>query len=313
MSDSKSENSVPPGITEFFSSQSAVMLAQFMNIEHLLGVTDDYTGPGTHCEVLLRDFLRQYLPSWVGVDKGFVFGRTNRWVEEEEEDDDDDDKASGSTVAVEKELHSPEIDILIHDTLLHRPLFRLEDFVIVQPEAVLGVIQVKRTLSTNQFRSGISNVVNTKRHLLEMHFQKEQSRSRMPDTHLFSAVVEFADKNRQVNTFKERLKEAYESQEKYESSQKDYARLWCLPSFIGSFSGKFATTVTHSIGHEKQSFAVYSAKHNDTNVGLQALLFRLTTVIWSFTNSPLRQVAHEKPPFAFPDEMRAIEQFDVPL
>ncbi len=305
MSDSTSDKNVSPGIAEFFSSQSAVMLAQFMNIEHLLGMTDDYTGPGTHCEVLLRDFLRQYLPSWVGVDKGFVYGRTNRWVGEE-------DKASGSTVAVEKELHSPEIDILIHDTLLHRPVFRLEDFVIVQPEAVLGVIQVKRTLSTNQFRSGIANVVNTKRHLLEMYFQKEESRSRMPDTHLFSAVVEFADTNRHVNTFKERLKDAYESQEKYESSEKNYARLWCLPSFIGSFSGKFAMSVSHSIGHDKQSFAIYSANQDGINIGLQALLYRLTTVIWSFTNTPLRQVVHEKPPFAFPEKMRAIEQFDVP-
>lgn len=47
-----------PGLVEFYASQATLMLSQYQNIERLLGPTDDWTAPGTHCEVLLRDFLR---------------------------------------------------------------------------------------------------------------------------------------------------------------------------------------------------------------------------------------------------------------
>lgn len=304
MADVRPQPRIPLGLTQFFSSQADVLFAQYMNIEHLIGETDDYTAPGTHCEVLLRDFLRAHLPSWICVDKGFIYGRTNRWTT---------GNAGGIEVPVEKESHCPEIDILLHDTHLHRPVFRLEDFVIVQPEAVLGIIQVKRTLSTDQFRSGVCNVVDAKRHLLEMYFQKAESRERLPEPHFFSAVVEFADANRHNSTFRDRLKEAYDSQAKYESSHKESAKIWVLPSFIGSITGKFSISTSSSIGFNKQDYAVYSAQHNGHNVGLQALLHLLTAILWQFSSRQLRPVAHEQPPFAFPDGMLALDQFSIPF
>src|ERR1700722_10562772 len=113
-----------PGLLEYWSSQAELMLAQFENINHLLGPTKDWTHPGDFCEVLLRDLLRRFLPPWVSIDKGFFYGRT---------------PLEG------KDTHCPEIDLLIHDTQHYRPLFRMDDFVIVQPQAVRGMIQVKRT------------------------------------------------------------------------------------------------------------------------------------------------------------------------
>lgn len=290
MEENTQSPNAPMGIMEFFESQSKVLLAQFMNIEQLLGTTNDYTAPGTHCEVLLRDFLRKHLPSWIGVDRGFIYGRIER-------------------EGIER--HCPEVDILLHDTHLYRPVFQLEDFVIVQPEAVMGIIQVKRKLSTDQFRSGVTNVVDAKRHLLEMYFQKEQSRSRMPDRHVFSAVVEFNNQNRRNNTFKDRLQEAFHSQVRYTESENNEEAVWVLPSFIGSFSGIFSMTVSHSIGQNAQGYATYSATQDDRNVGLQSLLYRLTTILWNFSSTTLRPVAHEIPPFSFPNNMLAIDQFEI--
>src|SRR5688572_3738026 len=89
------------GLFEFCSSQAEVMLAQYRNINQLLGPTDDWTAPGTLCEVLIRDLIRRVLPSRYSVDKGFVFGR----------------RMKGSD-----EVHSPEVDVLVHDTHEYAPV-----------------------------------------------------------------------------------------------------------------------------------------------------------------------------------------------
>ena len=109
------------GLAEFYSRQSDLMLAEYESINLLLGPTTDWSHPGTHCEILLRNFLRRHLLASMGVDKGYVFGRMER-----------------NGVA----RHCPEIDIIVHDVEKYRPVYRLDDFVIVQPEAVLAIIQV---------------------------------------------------------------------------------------------------------------------------------------------------------------------------
>src|ERR1700730_3956934 len=98
-----------PGLVEFYSSQATLMLSQYENIERLLGPTNDWTAPGTYCEVLIRDLLRAYLPSYYRVDKGFIYGR----------------RPVGDDTN-----HCPEIDILVHNNHHYRPLIQIEDFVI---------------------------------------------------------------------------------------------------------------------------------------------------------------------------------------
>jgi hypothetical protein len=121
-----------PGLLEYYSSQAELMLSQYENINRLLGPTHDWTHPGDFCEILFRDFLRKFLPPSLSADKGFFYGR--------------------ATIKGE-DIHCPEIDILIHDTQQFRPLFRIGDFVIVQPQAVRGMIQVKRILTRSGRKS----------------------------------------------------------------------------------------------------------------------------------------------------------------
>jgi hypothetical protein len=124
-----------PGLLEYYSSQAELMLAQYKNINRLLGPTDDWTHPGDFCELLLRDFLRKFLPPSLSADKGFFYGRTTLEGED---------------------THCPEIDILIHDTQQYRPIFRMGDFVIVQPQAVRGIIQRRFPRSPNLSHQGPS-------------------------------------------------------------------------------------------------------------------------------------------------------------
>jgi hypothetical protein len=51
-----SQDRFKQGLVDFYSSQAEVILAQYRNINQLLGETNDWTAPGTHCEVLIRDF-----------------------------------------------------------------------------------------------------------------------------------------------------------------------------------------------------------------------------------------------------------------
>ena len=108
------EDAITVGLRRFYSSQAEVMLAQYENINSLLGPTSHHTHRGTHCEVLLRNCIRTFLPPNWSANKGFIFGRVCR---------------NG------KHVHSPEIDILIHDISVARPVFQLDDFVIVPPES----------------------------------------------------------------------------------------------------------------------------------------------------------------------------------
>ncbi|WP_254509046.1 DUF6602 domain-containing protein [Anatilimnocola floriformis] len=98
------------GISAFFDSQARVMLAQFNDINHLLGTDTDWTHPGTLCENLIKQSLRNLLPQRFAIDKGYVFGHSPR-----------------------TKSHCPEIDLLIHDCIDYSPIYRMQDFVIEQP------------------------------------------------------------------------------------------------------------------------------------------------------------------------------------
>jgi hypothetical protein len=81
-------------------------------------------------ESVLRTVLRRHLPGDVSVGRGFV---------------------------VSAEHESSQLDILIHDA--SRPvLFRDGDLVIVTPDAVLGVIEVKTSVTVAEFRDAVAKL-----------------------------------------------------------------------------------------------------------------------------------------------------------
>lgn len=274
------------GLFDFYSGQASAMLAVYEDINRLLGKTNDWTHPGTHCEVLLRNFIRKQLLAGMSADKGFVYGRV-----------------SGK----EPSGHGPEIDILIHNTQEYRPVFRLDDFVIVQPEAVIGMIQVKRTLRTtpkNVVRTGIRNIAHAMQHLIDVQQQSRTARygDKMPlhptitnfqGPAVFTALVGFdceIPKN-PGEEIKTALLEQYEESQtwEYPTAELDTGVV-TLPDFVGSLKGP--CFITASAGLNQCEYLVYPPEHSDRNLSLQLLTWVITQRAFNFR--------HVKPPFAFP-------------
>lgn len=93
-------------------------------------------------ESVLRAVLKRYLPNNVGVGKGFFVSIGND----------------------EEYLSSTQIDILIYDAT--KPLlFKDGDFVIVTPDIVKGIIEVKSKVGTENFRQIVEKLEsNSKLH-----------------------------------------------------------------------------------------------------------------------------------------------------
>jgi hypothetical protein len=275
-----------PGLASYYSSQAEAMLSQFQNINHLLGPTHDQTHPGTFCEVLLRDFLRRFLPTYLSVDKGYVFGRA---------------------VLQGKDIHCPEIDILIHDTHTYAPLFRMGDFVIVQPEAVKAIIQVKKTLTNPEVERGLKNVIHAK--AFAVNRQRENNYS--PERAIFTAVVGFQRGPTEKNgTFYKNALVDWEK--KFPSpTAKDgmiETGLWMLPDFIGSIVSCFLFRPGEQSQRVESNklicpYVAYHSKHNGKNIAIQFLLAAtLRAVVWPRKTGV----------FAFPQNVRHIASFEIP-
>jgi len=246
------------GLFEFCSSQADAMLAHFRNINQLLGPTKDWTAPGTLCEVLIRDLIRRMLPSRYSVDKGFVFGRCMKG---------------------DKEVHSPEVDVLIHDTHEYAPVYRLGDFVIVRPDAVRAVIQVKRTLDGDKLQKAIANLVDVKQHL------KSLGAIRIPNNNydIFSAAFFFAD---DLKLQGGGISSTYASIVEPLKGVEPLAR----PHFLGSLENRFYVVPFDS----KARYDGFASLHGNGNVALVTFLGYLTQYILPrYSSLPLyRPVDH---------------------
>ncbi|BAY27275.1 hypothetical protein NIES2100_70980 [Calothrix sp. NIES-2100] len=91
---------------------------------------------GVLTEEILRDFLKKNLPRMVSVEQGFIRAKNG-------------------------EL-SKQCDILIYNSHLYAPFYRLNDIVIVPEESVIAVIEVKTTINKQIFHNGIDYFENIK-------------------------------------------------------------------------------------------------------------------------------------------------------
>jgi hypothetical protein len=229
------------GLRKFYTSQARLMLDQYDNITDLLGKTKDYSAPGTHCEVLLRNFLRGYLPPLLKADKGFIHRRRS---------------SGGGT------KRCPEIDILIHDDNRFRPLFRLEDVVIVRAKAARGAIQVKRCMTPTQLARGLKNVMEAREHL---EFVKSQEG--FTGTFFFSAVLFFEEggrprqDGRPKDTYRNCLTKVFN----------DPAKCELAPGIVGSLKkgGHILYRQNTPGGLE---YLAYPAEYDEQHIALQLLL-----------------------------------------
>lgn len=137
-------------LEEFYSADAEELRIKYRQIEHLIGLSHHSSSEGSYCEVLLKEFLRRTLPRRVSVDSGFI-----RRVS------DADWSQNSSTLPTDSAIASPQLDIIVHDTHSYAPLFRSEDFVVVLPEAVNAVIEVKKCLDRSKLTDALTNIATT--------------------------------------------------------------------------------------------------------------------------------------------------------
>lgn len=277
---------IEPNLAQFYSDQAAVLIYQFQTINHLLGQTSDWTHPGSHCEILLRNFIRSQLPKRLSVDKGYVYGRV---------------LDSG------RSRHCPEIDILIHDETSRPPLFRLDDFVIVEPQTVVGIIQVKRSFKavakSDPLASGLKQVFKVNSHILNLR-AREPGNPRYSDTDIlpFSAVWSF-DSSESVN-LKNTLRNHFaRCAEKCRLVKKENGQriiLQMMPSFVGALQD---VCVVSRPDCSIPTYLLYPSAHNGMNVSLSLLLFNM------LNSSSFSRYNLATKPLEYPYGMTPTEQF----
>lgn len=87
-------------------------------------------------EEILRNFLKTHIPERFAVGTGFVY--------------------------LDNDNVSRQCDLLIYDRLNYAPFFKEGDFVIIHPEAVAAVVEVKTTLKKEELYDSIDNIRSVK-------------------------------------------------------------------------------------------------------------------------------------------------------
>jgi hypothetical protein len=166
----------------------------------------------------------------------------------------------------------------------------MDDFVIVQPEAVRAIIQVKRTMTSAVLEKALENVVEAKRHV------RDCGRSSIQLELVYSAVVTFEDdiKDRQdgsvSGTYANRLRKCH-------AEEKD---AYTLPNFVGSLKTRFCGLNLDR--PDRVTYSIYPSVHNDKYVGLQVILASMTQMV----------IEHSfYPRFGIPQDMASMDTIAI--
>lgn len=119
------------------------LLAQIIQGAH-------YPSLGTYKERILAETIRNYLPRSLEVGTGFVL-----FPHEEDAPHEYFDPLNQSAFTISKQC-----DILVYDADVYPPVFRDKDFVVLRPEAVKAVIEVKGSLNISEVNGIIDNFID---------------------------------------------------------------------------------------------------------------------------------------------------------
>ena len=111
-----------------------------------------YPSVGQYKERLLAETISNFLPSTVAVGTGFVLfphEDTNPPAA------DYHDPLNQSAFAI-----SRQCDVLVYDTTAHPPIFRDRDFVVLRPDSVRAVIEVKGAISRRQLNETLDSFLD---------------------------------------------------------------------------------------------------------------------------------------------------------
>lgn len=120
-------------LAEFFGSTAMALKAQGQRVRNLIGERH-WQSDGTYKERLLKNAIREIVPSTFKVGDGFLIYRKDK---EQERFD-----------------ISRQIDVLVYDDRFVAPIFRVGDFAIILAETALAAIEVKSSWGDNCSKLG---------------------------------------------------------------------------------------------------------------------------------------------------------------
>lgn len=232
-------------LARYHSADIDALLQRHHQVEDLIGSQHHSPTEGYHCEILLADYLKRILPEHYSVDTGFIRGNPIKTPD-------------GDTIVA-----SPQIDILIHNAQEFSPIYRMGNLVVVVPESVFAVIEVKKRFTSGQVKDALANIANAMLVLMP-------HRTKTTDQ-IFTAAVGFgADMAIESKTYENRLNEV----------MKNYGYPACLPEQIIDFSRGIydlewdGNTAETNVICREAHFTPQDEK-KELNLSLQYFLYRL--------------------------------------
>ncbi len=127
---------VTPDFPRYLQTWSEELTSRANRVRLLIGDAH-WLSDGHHKEYLIREFLGRHLPPTLSFDRGFV-------------------RPPDESVRC-----SPEVDVLISDSLLHAPFFNEGGLSIVAPSACVGHLEVKTTFGKDTLKDAIETQMKT--------------------------------------------------------------------------------------------------------------------------------------------------------
>jgi hypothetical protein len=146
-------------LNDFQTQLSESFYSKIYLLEKIIG-DNHWLTSGTFKEKVLINFLNQNLPRRYLAKSGFVIFPKQRIFKEKTPKDYDSLNSSAYDL-------SKQIDILIFDTIESCPVYEDENIVILSPEAVKEIIEVKGTLNSKHFNEALNLFVDFKNKWLD--------------------------------------------------------------------------------------------------------------------------------------------------
>jgi hypothetical protein len=146
-----------PDMDEFYESIGKEMYAKKNRVRNIIGEEGKYK------EILLKKIIQRYLPQDLSIGTGFIATKTNESI---------------STTS--------QIDLILYRNS-YPPLFREEDFVILHPEPIFAIIEVKTNIRNS--KKDLEEILEkASRNAIEVLRNKKQPHS---PVHFFNGIFSY--------------------------------------------------------------------------------------------------------------------------
>lgn len=165
-------------VRTYFNSETKILLEKYNRIESLLPSSNrngaSHTGEeGRFIEALIREFLNKHLPKQVEAGTGFIYRPATKIG-----------KHDRTRRRTEIDKHSKQLDIIVYDKYNYPMFETFEEFMIVPPEGVIGIISVKKNLYNDQIEDELKALAQAA--ALCTHKNNANKLVRGPNTSLIS-------------------------------------------------------------------------------------------------------------------------------